>query len=312
MACAMAMPMDSMQFVQMYSMAPTAQGQFPMAQFPMGQMWMNEMGQWFCCVPQECAGAAAGAWSCDWGMPQAQAKMPPKHKYLAMAMERGCWELQAMIRKASNAELNEMASEFRGHVREAVESGHGNHVIQKFVDYMRPGDSYFILEELMAWAPLARLAKHRYACRVLERILEQYPPNAMKDLLDTLVTNTKDLMVDPFGNYVLRVLLEHGPSSHKAAVAEVLKQNLGRLAKNNKGCALLDAVMSYGAPADQKQVAQELILQGLVPGMRRLRSSRDAMERIFLIAEELPPTVQWSLQQLSRKFSFAPWWRRWD
>ncbi|CAJ1376875.1 unnamed protein product [Effrenium voratum] len=308
----MAMPMDSMQFVQMYSMAPTAQGQFPMAQFPMGQMWMNEMGQWFCCVPQECAGAAAGAWSCDWGMPQAQAKMPPKHKYLAMAMERGCWELQAMIRKASNAELNEMASEFRGHVREAVESGHGNHVIQKFVDYMRPGDSYFILEELMAWAPLARLAKHRYACRVLERILEQYPPNAMKDLLDTLVTNTKDLMVDPFGNYVLRVLLEHGPSSHKAAVAEVLKQNLGRLAKNNKGCALLDAVMSYGAPADQKQVAQELILQGLVPGMRRLRSSRDAMERIFLIAEELPPTVQWSLQQLSRKFSFAPWWRRWD
>ena len=32
------------------------------------------------------------------------------------------------------------------------------------------------------------------------RILEQYPPNAMKDLLDTLVTNTKDLMVDPFGS----------------------------------------------------------------------------------------------------------------
>ncbi|CAJ1423544.1 unnamed protein product [Effrenium voratum] len=204
-----------------------------------------------------------------------------------MAMdEDGCWEVQALIRKANNQELIAMAFEFRGHVREAVESMHGNHVIQKLVDYMRPADSYFILEELEKWAPLARLAKHRYACRVLERILEQYPPDAMKDLLDTLVTNAKDLIFDSYGNYVLRVLVEHGPSSHKTAVTQLLMQNLRFLSKSIKGCALLYAAMSYGEDADKKQVAEALILQGHVPSFRQ--GSRDVVERIWALAEELP------------------------
>ncbi|CAJ1459418.1 unnamed protein product [Effrenium voratum] len=312
MACAMAIPMNwaETQFVQM----PVPL--YPVVPMPM--YWMNEVEQVFYCVPQmpqmpqECA-AEPTAWEFDWSIPQEkgpEVKMPQKHKYLAMAMDEDeCWELQALIRKATNQELAEMAWDFRGHVREAVESMHGNHVIQKFVDYMKPSESRFILEELEKWAPLARLAKHRYACRVLERILEQYPADAMKELLDTLVTNAKDLIFDSYGNYVLRVLLEHGPSSHKNAVTQLIMQNLGFLSKNIRGCALLYAAMTYGEHADKKQVAEGLILQGLVNSMRRQKGSRDVLDRIWAIAEELPH-VQWPLQkQLSRRV--AQQWRNW-
>ena len=38
------------------------------------------------------------------------------------------------------------------------------------LEFMAPKALHFILEELLAWAPAPVLARHRYGCRVLDRL----------------------------------------------------------------------------------------------------------------------------------------------
>ncbi|CAJ1350023.1 unnamed protein product [Effrenium voratum] len=66
-------------------------------------------------------------------------------------------------------------------------------------------------------------------------------------------------MVHRYGNYVIRVLAEQGPEQAKAAVHNTLRKHLVRLARNDKGCTLVDVLLSYGEVTERKPIVQELI-----------------------------------------------------
>jgi len=285
--------------------APTNNGMAPMAVFmdPQGNiittmsMPMNPMNV----TPSQCDGSSWSqqrAWSeydwCNWSAEsEAIETIPetkPKDDLLKLSLDRlGCWTVQAMIPKFTNVELEELAQQLKGHVREVIESPHGNHVMQKFIEYTSPLRLGFVLRELSTWAPAHLLAQHRYACRILERILEHFPEKAIAGMLKSLVDHTEELMVHRYGNYVIRVLAEQGPEQAKAAVHHTLRKHLVRLARNDKGCTLVDVLLSYGEVKEHKPIVQELIkVKGLVPSMQRLRSAADALERILQIAQEMP------------------------
>ncbi|CAJ1413471.1 unnamed protein product [Effrenium voratum] len=215
----------------------------------------------------------------------------PKDDLLKLSLDRmGCWKVQAMIPKFTNTELEDLAKQLKGHVRELIESPHGNHVMQKFIEYASPQRLGFVLRELSAWAPAHFLAQHRYACRVLERILEHFPEEPIAGMLKSLVDHTEELMVHRYGNYVIRVLAEQGPEQAKAAVHHTLRKHLVRLARNDKGCTLVDVLLSYGKVNEQKPIVQELIkVKGLVPSMQRFHGATDALWRILQIAQVRNP-----------------------
>ena len=57
---------------------------------------------------------------------------------------------------------------------------------------MAPKSLHFVLDEMLAWAPAPVLARHRYGCRVLERILEHFGEAAIKSLLEDLLYHAKE------------------------------------------------------------------------------------------------------------------------
>jgi hypothetical protein len=197
----------------------------------------------------------------------------------------GCFLVQALLELSDQAAQKEMVSELRGHVGELVESQHGNHVLQKAVEVMPPPVLFFMLPELKAWGSPRDLATHKYGCRVLERIIEHFPMpqllHFIEDILDASVAMSKE----PFGNFVMQHILEHGNGDHRHRVVLALGADLQDTATHPNACLVLNKVLTYAALADQKDLAQRVItIPGLVADMAGLRNGFAATLRLFEIA----------------------------
>eukprot|EP00435_Cladocopium_sp_Y103_P014661 s2199_g3.t1 len=140
-----------------------------------------------CCPDDKSCPLAAADWSpngqsgfgyqANW-----EPEMPEAFKdFVEKALDsRACWDLQQYIPDCSTKELlvltllradrmklgvscklklKFMANQLRGHVREVVESLHGNHVLQRMLEFMAPKALQFVVEELLAWAPASVVPK---------------------------------------------------------------------------------------------------------------------------------------------------------
>lgn len=187
-----------------------------------------------------------------------------EHCVVNLAMDpRGCRVLQRALELMEDGDKQKVAQEFAGHVREVIESPHGNHVLQRCVELMRPQDLGFILEELVpsAFARPALVAKHRYGCRILERLIEHFPSEAMSDFVGELLDEAQDLSRHPYGNFVIQHVLEHGEQSHRQRVTSALQADIFGNATNPYACSVLDKALSYGDPDCRRALAQTMIAE---------------------------------------------------
>merc|ERR1719428_1207045 len=87
----------------------------------------------------------------------------------------GCRLLQSALEVGDSCVRASIASEFGGHVCDAMESPHAHHVLQRIIELMQPNSVCSTLHELQSkWSP-AFVARHRFGCRVLERVIEHFP-----------------------------------------------------------------------------------------------------------------------------------------
>mmetsp|Transcript_22445 Transcript_22445/g.49156 ORF Transcript_22445/g.49156 Transcript_22445/m.49156 type:complete len:401 (-) Transcript_22445:63-1265(-) len=227
-------------------------------------------------------------------------EMPEAFKdFVEKALDcRACWDLQDYIPDCSTAELKFMAHQLRGHVREVVESPHGNHVLQCMLEFMAPKALHFVLDELLAWAPAPVLARHRYGCRVLERILEHFGEASIKPLLEDLLYHAKELCQHPFGNFVMQIFMEHAPATYRKSLIEIIAQNMVQVASDHNGCAVLEKGLSYGEEAERKMLVKSILkVEGLLPSMKSLRGGATAIDRVLDIA------TGWALSEAQRQLN---------
>merc|ERR1719375_1890338 len=105
------------------------------------------------------------------------------------------------------------------------------------------------------------MAKHRFGCRVVCRILEHLSPKDenSKTFLEEVLAHAKELCTHPFGSIVMRHFLEHGLDEHKHAVALALGKGVCECAKQRKGSHVVEAAFRYCSPADQFSLAQHIL-----------------------------------------------------
>ena len=113
----------------------------------------------------------------------------------------GCRLVQRALALADDAGRVEIAQELRGHICEVLESPHGNYVLQRIIELMRPSVVSFVLGELTACMTPQELAKHRYGCRILERIIEHFPPRLLATSVDALLADAWDLCRHVYGKF---------------------------------------------------------------------------------------------------------------
>merc|ERR1719160_2245936 len=102
---------------------------------------------------------------------------------------------------------------FHGRVRQCNYSHHGNHVLQKIIAVMPPHALHFILDELSSspggWPAVI---KHRFGCRVVQRLLEHLESQyeLIEPIVSVVVNDLEALARHPYANYVVQQLVELG------------------------------------------------------------------------------------------------------
>lgn len=178
---------------------------------------------------------------------------------LALSFEsQGCRVVQRAFEVASRSEVEELCLELHGHVRDAVESPHANHVVQKAVEVLPSAKTAFVPRELLGVAVLT--ACHRYGCRIICRIIEHPGSDERMALISELLDQTQELCRSLYGHHVIGHILEHGNLQHRKEIATaVLSGGVVRYAKNKHASYVLEKALELAHPDDQELLTTELL-----------------------------------------------------
>lgn len=172
----------------------------------------------------------------------------------------GCREVQDALSNGDNQSRAAIASELRGHVWEAVESPNANHVLQKCIVDLPPDSLQPILDELVSEKGAAtRLAKHKYGCRVFERILEHCRPEQVQYMASEVLMDFDSLARDIYGNYVLQHLFEFGTEIIQRQLATSLVKHMPRLYADPRAAAVIAKALELAAAEEKRSIARALL-----------------------------------------------------
>lgn len=206
--------------------------------------------------------------------------------------DKGCRLLQLVLEKADSATRKELIAELHGHVREAFDSPHANHVLQRAIELMPPMLVQFILDELASSLDLSSVIQHRFGCRLLERMLEHFTAcSSSRSTLELFFANGSfgDLTAHcyhVYGTHVMQHLIEHGTHEQQVLVCSGLRSELRKAAMDEFAVGVLDKALTYLPHRDQQSLAQELLHhEGLLPRMAMCWRAQPAAEQVLRIVQ---------------------------
>ena len=172
--------------------------------------------------------------------------------------KHGCWILQEAM-QADPAEIQvSLAQELRGNVLVCCRHRHGNFVLQRCVELLSHEAVSFIVDELRDHAVDAAL--HIYSCRVLQRLIEHCPHSGnMKLLLDALLREETlhQLIMDPYGNNVVRAVLSSGTPVHIRLVGRTLAANVLTYAQHRHASLVMEGFLDAMRGKHHNDLLQE-------------------------------------------------------
>jgi len=177
----------------------------------------------------------------------------------------GCRVIQeALENAASDSARVSIVSELRGHVWDALQSPHANHVLQKCISTMRVCDSQFILDEIMQAGPgaVVFVAEHQFGCRILQRFLEHSTSDQSHvKFIDEILTAAIRLSKHNYGSFLMQHLIEYGSHQHTGQLLQLLTHHASSLASDMNGVAVLGKALTHASDEAQKTLADALASQ---------------------------------------------------
>jgi len=157
-------------------------------------------------------------------------------------------------------EVVALCSELQGRVREAIRSPHANHVVQKMVEVLPASSLGFVVEEILGAG--AEVARHRYGCRVLSRLLQRHREASvahMDEFIEELLSDASDLARHTFGHHVIEMVLQTGSVYQRHMIFCSLSSDLTRNAKNRNATYVVERALTSCEDEDRRNLVQELI-----------------------------------------------------
>eukprot|EP00913_Durusdinium_trenchii_P024632 g23124.t1 len=181
-------------------------------------------------------------WMLEANRPEAAARKLRGHVYTFAHDAVACRVVQEAIERTGSRTAVELAQELKGHILDLAVCPHGNYVVQKVVSHLSVAASHFVLED---GRHAARTAKHRFACRILCRLLE-LP-------LSSSVADAESLCCHSFAHHVIQSVLEHGEGRHKERVAKALLSDPFRFSTHKHSSYLIEKALCYCSEDDQQK-----------------------------------------------------------
>lgn len=175
----------------------------------------------------------------------------------------GCRIVQDALRVAPRSLQDELIKELHNHVCDAIDSPHANFVVACIVEIMPVAQAAFVAKELANIA--AQVARHRYGCRVLIRLLEHSAcdPSTIY-LVNEVLKEAQELIRHEFGRFVLEGVLEHGEPDQRDCVLVALSghdnpQGMLRNALNRYASCVFERAMQVCPDRDKQAICRELL-----------------------------------------------------
>jgi pumilio RNA-binding family len=173
---------------------------------------------------------------------------------------QGCREVQQALEAANDEERQAIALELQGHVWDAMRCPHANYVLQKSITMQSPVACQFVIDEILKKGEraIAQVARHKYGCRILQRLLEHCSVEQVLGLVDALLADSIPTCRHPYGNYVMQHMLEYGTDEQRITLIKKLEQHAPVVGADEYACAVIGKAMVCGQRNDQVALAQAL------------------------------------------------------
>merc|ERR1719171_3112790 len=185
-----------------------------------------------------------------------------------------------------------------GYAGKLLHSHHGNHVLQACISMMPPHAVQFIFHELSffpgGWAGVVR---HRFGCRVVERLLEHCESDLTLPIVAAVAADIDSLSRHPFANYVVQHILEYVPA-HRAQVVHALVQvGVPLMAQHKVASNIIERAFEHSGTELQQALAEAILsTPGAIVDMSCSRYGSFTVRRML---EALQGTLHYmALQQL--------------
>jgi len=136
--------------------------------------------------------------------------------------------------------------------------------LQTCITTLRPLDVQFIIDELSCRKDLCNLARHKFGCRVLQRLFEHCQTEQVKHLADILLTDAIPLSRHSYGNYVMQQLLTHGSDEHRSIFASLLARDILKVTSDMKSLGVLSNAFET-FDAEQRLILARAICDSMPP-----------------------------------------------
>jgi len=206
---------------------------------------------------------------------------------------QGCRNLQTALDEAScEAERVAIASELQGHICEAIKCPHANHVLQKLISRLQPAHVAFIFEELWTTGreSISHVARHKYGCRIIQRLLETRLPQQVAILVDHLLEDALLTCQHPYGNYVMQQALDCGTTEQRRYLLEILGAHAVNLVPDFHISAVYVKAFAAATRDEQAKLARCLLK---APAMlQKIGSTRHGHQATRHVVKSLTPNEQ--------------------
>mmetsp|Transcript_31681 Transcript_31681/g.57707 ORF Transcript_31681/g.57707 Transcript_31681/m.57707 type:complete len:329 (-) Transcript_31681:484-1470(-) len=198
----------------------------------------------------------------------------------------GSREVQAFMDEAEEHDLLSMAQELSSHVWDAMRCPHANHVMQKLVTRLRPSHNQFIIEALEREGLFIQAARHKYGCRILQRLIEHCPSEQVEHLADVVVNQVLNIACHPYGNHVIGCLFEHGTETNKTALSKTVQDYIQVLGSDPHGMGVISHAMMFASEDDRLAIARSsLNMPSVLPSMACSRHGHPAVQQILTMLD---------------------------
>lgn len=170
----------------------------------------------------------------------------------------GCRLVQTALDKANCADRDALVKILQPHVEELYNCPHGNHVLSKIIEVTPSSCAAlgFVIEKFAGRG--VTTAKHRFGCRIMERLIEHCDESQIGSLVKEVVADAGTLIKHPYGNFVMQHLLEHWPSE-RGSILQAILQDVPGLAVHRTASHVVQKALDWCDEEGKEQIVVALL-----------------------------------------------------
>jgi len=142
-------------------------------------------------------------------------------------------------------------------VNQAMQSPHANYILQKFIELAPSERLLFVVAEVQN--DVLYVARHRFGCRILQRLLEHCKPWQTEQLITKALADAALLCRHQYGNFILQHILQYGSKSHRTAVADVILADILHLSNHRLATHIVRSALKNCSPDDVQRLTRALL-----------------------------------------------------